>query len=484
MSEGVRRRRVGRLGWFGGPLVAAGLALLACGRGGPGPAAAAVPVEPSRCLGCNVVLVSIDTLRADHLGCYGYGRDTSPHIDAFARGAVLFERAASTSYHTADSHMSVFTSLYPSVHWVRNATGGNKAVHALDAGIETVTEVFHGGGYRTVGLHGGGNLSALYGFERGFDVYRKVSEIEPVVEWVRAEGAKGRFFLFFHTYRVHDPYLPPPPYDARYDPDYRGDVGANAAAVIGSLREGGFAAMRKSFWGAVDRRDPDDLRHLQALYDGGINQVDDELGRLLAALDEVAPRTVVALISDHGEEFLEHGRFLHDQLYGEVLHVPLILRNPAQPGGLRVPGRVSLIDLAPTLLDLVGLPPLPQAQGVTLLPRLSGGPEAERDVYAEKLVGPTLQAASRHLALIRGEEKLILRRGSSRPELYDLAADPDERHDLGRGSGEAGDLLRRARAWEGDNLALARRLHPAGAGTEAVLDGEAANQLRALGYLQ
>ena len=458
------------------------LALAACGRSGARPAAP--PVQVARCPDCNLVLISIDTLRADHLGCYGYERDTSPHIDAFARESALFERAYSASYHTAESHMSVFTSTYPSVHRVRNVSGNSKA-RSLSPEIETVTEVLHAAGYHTVGLHGGGNVSPQYGFNRGFDLYKRVTSVDPVVEWVRTKAAAHKFFLFFHTYRVHDPYTPPPPYNQLYDPGYKGDIIGDADELASLVQGDTFADVRKVFWGRVNRHSPADIRHLEALYDGGINRVDEEIGRLLAALQEVAPHTVIALMSDHGEEFLEHGRFIHDQLYNELLHVPLIVHNPDQPrGGQRLTERASLVDLAPTLLDLLALPPLPQAQGTSLAQRLNGGDDAPRDILSEKMVGPTPASPGRNVSLIVGDRKLILESAGSRVELYDLSTDPRERHNLADDRGATADLLREVRALKSHNALLAGRLNPAGSEAEAPLDEEEVKQLRALGYVK
>jgi arylsulfatase A-like enzyme len=380
--------------------------------------------------------------------------------------------------------MSLFTSVYPSVHRVYNAGQDHKAPR-LSTGIATLAEALAAGGYRTAGFHGGGNVSSGYGFDRGFSVYERTGTVAPAVAWVEG-NAEGPFFLFFHTYRTHDPSLPDPGYDL-FGGDYDGPVVATEAALeAATAGEGTFAARRDAFWAAPREGNEDDLGRIVSLYDGVIRQADDEVGGLIAAIAERAPRTVFVVLSDHGEEFHEHGRFLHDQLYQELLHVPLIVRLPDGRGaGRRVGGRVSLVDVAPTLLELLGLPPLPQVQGVSLLPMLDGapgsGPSVRDQVFSEKVVGHPVGNPRSNASLIVDGMKLILV-GPSKSELYDLRTDPAERTDLASGEVPA-ELRRRLRA----QLAANRKLHDSlTAGRRegaSELSDEEIKQLEALGYL-
>jgi arylsulfatase A-like enzyme len=457
---------------------AAAAACLACTS--PAPAARPEAASAYACAGCNLLLVSIDTLRADHLGCYGYERPTSPTIDRLAAASAVFENAYSVSYHTAESHMSMFTSLYPSVHRVRNSVHGT--VNRLHDGVTTLAAALAAAGWRTAGFHGGGNVARSYGFDRGFETYQITTEIDPAVAWLAAPPAEP-FFLFVHNYRPHDPYTPLPPYDRLFTGDYRGRIVADRAQLDREAGKAGFAAVRDAFWGRVDRTDPRDLAHLRALYDGEIRQIDAALADLFAAAAATARPTVVVLVSDHGEEFGEHGGFLHDDLYEELLRVPLILHHPRVSAGRRVAPRVSLIDLAPTLLDVVGVPAPDQFQGESLLPVVEGR-RTPGSIYAEKIRSLSRDARKGrplHYALIHGDVKLILK---GRPEVYDLAADPGERRDQTATSPELRPLRQLARRIEEDNGARRQSLGVPLAAPEEALDAEAVEQLRALGYLR
>lgn len=462
-----------------------GLALLVgCGGATDSGGEPPEPVsDPFACDGCSVLLISVDTLRADRLGSYGNPRQPSPNIDRLADEGALFERAYAASYHTADSHMSMFTSLYPSVHLVRNASG--RTGRRLDEGLVTLTQELARAGYATAGFHGGGNVLPLYGFGRGFDLYDLAEGVDPALEWLSGRPAERPFFLFFHTYHVHDPYTPDPELAESYDPGYRGKIVSDEKRLAELAGDGGFRERRDAFWSPVDPEDPADLAHLLALYDAEIHEVDREIGRLLAAVEALDPPVLVILTSDHGEAFYEHGRFLHNDLYDEVLRVPLIMRHPERRERRRVASPVSLIDLAPTVLDIVGLEAPEQFQGRSLLPVLSGDrvPEA---VLSEKVKRPptSLEPAARrysHYAVVRGDLKLLVH---PRPELYDLAADPGESEDLSADRELLRPIATYGRDLFHDNDELRRSLGVSAGGDGETLDREARDQLKALGYLQ
>lgn len=448
-------------------------------------------LAPTGCRGnqaqpANILVISIDTLRADHLGVYGYGRDTSPKIDAFGAQAVVFERAYATCYHTADSHMSIFTSQYPSVHRVQNATDPNQPLVVLSSLIPTFTEVLSEHGYRTVGFHGGGNVGGGYGFARGFDSYTYAADrVDAALEWLEQNDDHERpFFMFFHTYHTHDPYTPLPPYDSLYDPDYTGDVNADKARFDAVIAEQGFVRARELFWDAVDPEDPSDLAHVIALYDGEINEVDLQIGRLLDLVGARFSNTVVVLLSDHGEEFYEHGRFLHNQLYEECLRVPLIIRAP----GLGSPGRVgewvSLIDIAPTVLDLVGIEAPTSFRGRSLRGVIDGN-DSRAEVFAEKIwetaENRLQESTPRHMALYSHGLKGIMKESL---ELYELGSDPGEQHDLGGDSPAAVKIVRRLNELTAENNRRMTSFYPNGDAAGHQLSEEEIEQLKALGYLE
>ncbi|MEM7052021.1 MAG: sulfatase [Acidobacteriota bacterium] len=436
-------------------------------------------VEPPTyaCADCNVVLVSLDTLRADRLGTYGHSRPTSPNIDALAARSTVFERAYSVSYHTADSHMSVFTSTYPSVHLVRNAAKGGG--RALDEVVPTLAELLQGAGYSTAGFHGGGNVSPLYGFDRGFEHYVN-GDMDDALAWLRQAPAEP-FFLFFHAYYTHDPYTPE---TLAFGQDYEGDIVSRRDELLAMTENGSFLELRDTFWEQVDSSDPQDLEHLLALYDSEIREIDARFGELLTAIEALPGETLIVLMSDHGEEFFEHGRFLHDQLYDELLHVPLVVHHPSAPPR-RVSTRVSLIDLAPTVLEMVGAELPASFQGESLV-AVAEGQRVPEFVFSEKLrrlpgdAGPPGRGLSAY-SLVQDEVKLILR---GEPEVYDLESDPGEQENLGRESRELRRLVALGKQIARDNQAQREVMGIGGAGAEAALDDETRDQLKALGYLQ
>ncbi len=397
------------------------LAVVSCGR------STSESIQPTkRATPPNVVLISIDTLRADHVGTYGYGRPTSPRIDEFAEKAVVFERAYGASYHTADSHMSLFTSVYPSVHRIRNLNDPSLSVRRLSERIPTFTEALQHAGYTTVGFHGGGNVSPEYGFDRGFDIYLRAQTSDEPMEWLTQDPTQP-FFLFFHTYHLHDPYTPSPPFDKLHDPGYEGSMISDRAVFDSIVNEQGFVAARDEYWKQVDPENSEDLQHVIALYDGEINEADLFVMELVDEALRLFPDTIVIITSDHGEEFFEHGRFLHDQLYEECLRVPLIIKMPWLDQGLRIATPVSLIDIAPTVLSLLEIPAPNTFQGTALLDERDK-PRSDRTIFSEKLFSEDPAPGDpRNLALISTRWKVIQ---ANNTRLFDLQNDPDERNDI------------------------------------------------------
>lgn len=319
----------------------------------------------------SVILISIDSLRADRLGCYGNPRDTSPTLDRLAREGVRFDNAVSTTSWTLPSHMSLLTGRDVLSHGVIAETD------QLPAGIPTLAQVLREAGRATAGIVSAPLLDSRFGFDRGFDLYDDQTipaptsfdalrdEPAPVVErlavdWLR-EHAERPFFLFLHFWDVHYDYIPPPPYDTLFDPNYAGSMSG-----------------RDFFHDtAVNRRiAARDLEHIIALYDGEIRWVDDHIGRILSVVDGlgIAARTAIIVTADHGDEFFEHGFKGHGRtLYREVMQVPLIVRAPTAKPGTVVDAAVSLSDIMPTVLELAGLEIPPGMDGVSVSPALRGG---------------------------------------------------------------------------------------------------------------
>jgi arylsulfatase A-like enzyme len=438
--------------------------------------AAGAPESPSR---PNVILISIDTLRADHLSAYGYARETAPRIAAFARRAIVFEEAWSHSPKTAASHMSLMTGLYPEVHGVGNP-GSDRVRVRLSDEIPTLAELLRRAGYRTRALHGGGNVRAEFGFERGFERYVEERELsawlqrarEVVLEQEASPGAP--LFLFLHTYEVHAPYDPPVAHARLFvDPEYAGRIVASPEA----LARKPYTERMRFFWKQVDASSPEDLRHLADLYDAGIHYTDAQLGAFLEWL-ETRPLwrdTLLVLLSDHGEEFGEHGALKHTTLHRETLHVPLVVRFPGDDPATRprrIPAVVRLIDVMPSLLDFVGVPAPAHPQGRSLLPLLRSGTGEPALVLSQIRQGSAA-------ALRVGDWKLI--RAKQGERLYRLSSDPGERVDLREAEPErAAQLAAQLDALLAESAALRASFAALDSGE---IDAETLEQLRALGYL-
>jgi arylsulfatase A-like enzyme len=427
------------------------------------PGAGAVPVAR------NLVLVSLDTLRADRLGSYGYARDTSPKLDAFARDAFVFERAISAGNSTAGAHHALFQS-----------RAASQAIRGAQA--PTLAEILRQHGFRTVAFTDGGTMSRALGFARGFEHFddgnRGLAESLPkAAYWLDRLAPRGeRMYLFVHTFDVHLPYDPPPPYDTRFFPDYRGNVRGDTTLPL--LR--GLRALSRPGGAAPDPIGDEDRRQVQALYDGEILKTDTLLSALLSHLEKAGLEgdTLVVVLSDHGEEFWDHGSVLHSHtLYEELLHVPLVIRVPGwRDRARRVPERISTLDVLPTLLELLGVPAPGSVSGRSLVPLMRGAALPQEPIVSEGYpYGRSLQSVS-----VDGF-KLIREPATGESRLYDLAADPREQTDVSQARPEIRDRLATlldgllgARPLEGDDP-LDR---------PEALPEETQRRLRELGYIE
>lgn len=366
-------------------------------------------VEEPLCDGCNVVLVSMDTLRADHVSAYGYPVATTPGVDALARRSVLFEDAISQSAWTRPAHFSMFTGLYPIEHGVVSMSGPGR----LPPGVTTLAEVLAARGYATAGFTAGANVSAHFGFDRGFERYethgkRMVDNLAVTLDWLE-QHADERFFLFFHGLDPHRPYIS--------EVEDRRALGLSDAPARGWQRacEAG--------------RPPDDLAPFIGNYDAAIRRGDRALGELLARIDSLGltDRTIVVFTSDHGEAFFEHGRCFHIyRLDREIVHVPLIIRVPGvEPR--RVAGVVpASASVGPTLAALVGAGrmalPGPSLEGV-----LRGQLPSFDFVVSETSSRWRPGRPFGHVrALTADDHKLVHWLEDDRLELFDTSVDPAE----------------------------------------------------------
>jgi arylsulfatase A-like enzyme len=464
-------------------IVAAG-----CPEGGSAPAAAAS--RPAGAAGPNVVLYMIDTLRADHLGVYGYRRPVSPEIDAFAAQATVFAHAWSQSGWTKSSVATMLTGLPPL------ANGVMERMDALPDALRTLPEMLHEAGYETLGVSTNPAISAEAGFARGFDRFVQLFDPEalPFVarpaedvnrelfRWLDARDRRRPFFAYLHAMDVHAPYLPPAEDRRRFAAQADAalcrpgpqEVAAALAARPGLTRSG----LSSNF---------------EALYDAQIAHADRQFGLLLRRLRELGlyDRTVIVLVADHGEEFLDHGNFAHGHsLYQEILHVPLVVRWPdGQYAGRRVESPAQHLDLLPTILAAAGAGSPPASPGLDL--RLLAG----ADTPMEREVSSDLSLAGTRIAsLVAGGMHLLVReRPNPAAELYDLRRDPHELRNLAdAGSVRFGFLMARLRRLHRDldgndrNDHFDHDDHNSGGDATAKrppISPELDAQLRALGYL-
>lgn len=322
--------------------------------------------ENIECKNCNIVLISIDALRADHLGIYGYERNTSPNIDDFFKKGFVFENAFSQAPNTLPSHMSIFTGLYPSHHKMFSSSIGTNS--SLSDLFRTITEILKIYGYKTQGFYGGGDhLDPKLGFSRGFDKYEVNDFVENSTELFDFLNLNrnGKFFIFMHTNVLHDPYVSIPPFDSMFDKDYTGNIIGNAKQFSSMLLKNNISndyfnnynQIRTFYWSRVNKSDSKDVRHLIALYDGNMNMVDSFLGKFFKYLDSLnlSSNTIIVITSDHGEEFKEHNGFVHEKLYDETIHVPLLIYVPhSKPQNVK--NQVRSIDILPTILSIVMIP--------------------------------------------------------------------------------------------------------------------------------
>jgi arylsulfatase A-like enzyme len=436
------------------------LLLLACL-----PAFGCAPEKPLRGK-WNILLLSIDTLRADHLGAYGYRTPTSPAIDTLAKEGIVFEKASAQAPSTLLSHAAMLTSQIPQHHRASHVRYLPLAEDAV-----TLAEVLAAQGYETVSWNGGGQLDRAFGLAQGFDVYEKgpdpfdwaVGQTETWLAARRSRGEERPFFLFLHTYEAHHPYTPRPEDLEVFDRGYAGYL----PKMISVEQLDDINHRRSSM-------SPEDLEHIIATYDAEIRSVDRGFGRVLEALrqQDLLDQTLIVLTSDHGEEFGEHGLvgWHSHSLYEELLWVPLIFRLPdARFAGQRQDRRVRSIDIAPTLLDLLGVPAPPSFEGRSLAPFFEKGatpPEEEPAI------------AFRDNAQGDAFESLTIRRHKlNEGKLFDLETDPWEKRDQAAADPETLESLRRQLA----RLVAARPgIAPA---SPVELGEEERERLRALGYV-
>ncbi|MDP8256057.1 MAG: sulfatase [Candidatus Alcyoniella australis] len=442
-------------------------------------AALALLLRPAPPIGApSVLLISIDTLRADHLGCYGYCPPTSPKIDALSSEAVLFEQAVSLSPYTLPSHVSMLSGLNPLVHGVTTLD------KRMPESMTLLSEVFAAAGFDTGAAVSNFLLGPTYGFAQGFAVYDffpdRTAEVAAAAAqrfYEQRAGAQRPSFFFLHLMDPHFPYTAPPQQRAMFN-------GADAADFDQSLP---FFEFRDRY-----RRAEPGVRHeLVAAYDAEIRYTDEVLGGLLDQLKQLGlyDSMLIVVTSDHGEEFWEHGGLGHSvTLYDEVLHVPLIVRLPgAASAGLRIETQVRLSDLTATLAAKAGTAMPGQAEGRDLSSLIAGRGPSGLSVPALAMTDlfgpPRYSRRTTGLKWISSSRFQLGAEEDSFPErMFDLALDPGELRNLApEQSAAVATLAAQARA---EIEALTQLGTTIGREAAPKLDPLTRQRLKALGYLQ
>ena len=351
----------------------------------------------------NVILIVADTLRADHVSCYGYGKPTTPHIDRLAGEGALFEKAYVNLPFSLPSFTTMFTSLYPHSHGI---TAG---LSALSPSAITLAEVLKEKGWQTAAVIGASNLSAHFGLNQGFQFYdepligkppltpqRIAEEVNRIaLDWLNRRDKAKPFFLMVHYFDVHKPYDPPPPFNMAVSPE----------------------PSRKN------------KKKTIAGYDGEISYMDAQFQLLLDQIERsgLSKETLFIFTSDHGEGLGEHGSGDHGEtLFEQEVHIPLILKGPGIPKGLRVRGIVQHVDLAPTILDFLELSIPSQFQGVSFLPALNGAGVRKYALFERST---KLERYQRQWGVRTENEKFIWNENGNHL-FFDLQKDPRELDNL------------------------------------------------------
>jgi len=416
----------------------------------------------------NIILISIDTLRADRLHCYGYERDTSPNIDRVASESIVFENAISQSAWTLPAHASMMTGLLPSEHGLifydNEGLDHKKEFGTLDPKITTLAEILKTFAYTNVSFNGGAWVDPTFGLRQGFDLYRWGGRyfkynVPKSIGWIKANPGKN-FFLFLHAFDVHAPYNASPEFNVFYK--YRGPSKAEEIT-----------------FDKIESLESPEYQYIVSQYDAGIRRADHELGQLFELLDEtgLSKRTILIITSDHGEMLKERGLWGHIYpLYEELIRVPLIIKIPGFKRAT-IKGQVpAMTSILPTVLDLLGIPFEKDIMKNSLMPLIRGG-----DARFDAIISETGRVKRHRLCrAIRTEKwKLIYYEEANekpRVELFNLESDPGERQEVSRQNPKVvEELLEKLLSFRGS-----RRYEA----IKKKIDQKALEQLKSLGYIQ
>ncbi len=440
----------------------------------------------------SVLLILLDALRADACSIYGNERSTTPHLDALAAEGALFTRAYSQASYTVTSVSSMMTGLHPPRHGVHGL------YNRLERDAVTLAELFQEGGYATAAITASPVVSGQYGLRQGFDQLTEIYKLPEVrarynlkenelfyriqardfldlaIRFLDDLSSKGKpdrkkpFFLYLHYMQPHTPYAPPEPFAGRFtDPDYEGTFDGEVGTV-------------RSINGGKLHPEKKDLEHLRALYDENVAYVDDEVGRLL---DELKRRglyddLLIVVLSDHGEAFGEHQYCGHNYtVHEEMVHIPWLWKFPAHAtaAGIRSDALVELVDLLPTLAQMLELSEPGGADGVSLVPLLLGEADKVKNYAFYRTIHEKPE-----WGISDGHYKLIWSSENENSRLFHLDSDEGEDRDL-LASDPSPEVTSRADALR--DALLTELARESASGETAELDEETRSRLKALGYI-
>jgi len=496
----VTQQRLGRSFAAAGALGIAGV-LICLGVSEPAPRLPAPGARKASGDRPNIILIVLDTARADHLSVYGYPRNTTPNLRKLAAQSTVFLNAASASNTSLPSHASMFTGLYPSWHGAHGGPRDSSGGRALPGHLRTLPELLAGQRYLTMAV--GANiyyLNADFGFSRGFEAFdvrkavqltnsswffllrnrvrvllNRVTDTADLARFYRtaeditssavalldqAAGHAAPFFLFLNYMDSHAPWLPPAPFDTLFPGKNRDLAGGPFDEVVVML------GRRRPL--------PHEIRHMASQYDGAIAYLDSHLGRVLATVTKHRwdQNTLIIITSDHGEflgerNLIGHGR----RLYQEVVRVPMVVRFPGEARARVIANPASHVDILPTALEVAGIRPPYPLHGVSLRQLPDSG---RREIFIEAFSRHSINGRYVEQAMITDPWKLILER-PGQPQMYNWRSDPAESRNLANGP-EAKALLERLSAW--------RQSTRAPAAPTSRLSPETLRRLRSAGYLQ
>ena len=445
----------------------------------------------------NIILIVADTLRSDHLGCYGYLKNISPHLDEFSKDSLLFENAYAPIPSTLPSHVSIVTGLYPDVHQMFDEANN------LDAGLykelsprfSTIAEKLKEIGYKNIGIVSSIWLKDSFGFGRKFDYYHRVHEsLTPSVKinekvftwlgWLMGEE-QPKFFMFLHYYDPHSdpyikgknelPYYAPPPYFEKYCEGQSGilQIQNNVNSYATSFL----------MYSNVNRMriEDDQVESIISLYDAGVAFFDSQIGKLFSELKRrgLYDQSLIIFTSDHGEEFREHGEFIHNQIYEENIHVPLMIKFPGgRFANEKVESPVELIDIKSTILDYLEVPISSHVQGKSLLSLIDKSPKSANIVICRQKT----PAGNKIYSLRDGRFKLIYNFHTLESELYDLNVDSLEKSNIAvSNKEEVARLQNKLEKIVENNMELSNL--PSELTEDIILNHDEIRKLKSLGYL-